>query len=85
VNAPVRAEAARALGRIGLAARVSAPELVECLRTDESPQVRAMAARALGWVAGGREVQEALVAASGDSHRKVAREARKALDRLGSR
>ena len=84
-SGPVRAEAARALGRIGLAARPAAEKLIERLGNDEDPQVRAMAARALGWIVGARGAHEALEAATADRRRRVAHEARKALARLGSR
>jgi HEAT repeat protein len=76
----VRTEAARALGRLGPPAGPALGALVARL-DDPDSRVRALSARALGLI-GDPQAIPAVRNATRDAHRRVAREARRALDRL---
>jgi HEAT repeat protein len=79
----VRAHAATALGRVGRPEAVT--PLIRALEDDEDGHVRAMAARALGWLgppaAAARPALERALRT--DPHRKVQRHSRRALGRIG--
>jgi HEAT repeat protein len=77
----VRANAVRALGRLGMPQAVS--RIVGCLAPEEEPELRAVAARALGRLGDPRSAP-ALAACLDDPHYWVAHNAAEALAALGA-